>query len=632
MLQKMNCRAAALGLAALVVVLGMAIGYTTIVQGSITPPPASVSSDSADRLEAMNAIHDLSAPSWETYYEYLRKNGELAWVDWSQDGCSTPPVTMGIWDDDFEFGCLRHDMTWRTLPIIDEGTGRIWNERNRWIADTRFEDDNNAACNADFAGGGLFQRAKRITCLGASWTFFQLVRHWKYDGTLEPTEVTSVNADGDFIVFPSQTSVSSVSCAPPNGRCMPVHYATLDGRPFAPANLGYIKTGQTVQLEIVRAHLQYGEGPPTKDGLDRDHPLGDPVNIGELTLKVKYPARADKNSVVSCLTTSEQTFYIDSEFYNSTKNSEDQSIRDTTLNVKICRDTTTSDPVELISFYPRQAYYHYAEDDPRYKDDDRVRHYQNVVAEGCHATEVEYPSRTENALLSTDCISRRAHGGYADYYTFKLSQTEDIQIDVRQVETLERVDPYVYLLRGNSVDGIELDSNDDGGLSRNSKILYDDLQQGDYTVVVTNYGLPNSDGERQFHTGEYVLEVREQEEDCFALPMWTDEVEGVWDDDDEDCSYAWRSDSYADFYTFIVEGTGNRTVRIDLDSLDDNYLYLIRGDDPTHRSIASNDNSDDYGLDARISQTLSPGTYTIVATTHDDEETGSYTLTVGGHR
>ena len=157
MLRKINGRVAFLLLAALGAVIALT---TTSVEGRLIPPPTSVPDYTEDRLAAMNAIHDLPHATRETYYGYLRKSGDLAWVDWSQDACSTPPVTMEIWDDDFQFGCLRHDMTWRTLPIIDEGTGRIWNERNRWIADARFEDDNNEACDADFPGAVSCREAK----------------------------------------------------------------------------------------------------------------------------------------------------------------------------------------------------------------------------------------------------------------------------------------------------------------------------------------------------------------------------------------------------------------------------------------------------------------------------------------
>ena len=255
------------------------------------------------------------------------------------------------------------------------------------------------------------QRGKRLTCRSASWTFFQLVRHWKYDGTLAPDETASVNSNNRFIVYPGEADARSLSCAPPSGRCLPVHYATLDGRPIAPANLGYITTGRTVQLQVIRAHLQYRNGPPTKDGLDLTHPRTTPVNIGELTLTVRYPMRASFTDVVACLDTADQTFYIDSGVYRPTKNAEDQSRRETNLYIRVCRDTADSDPVELIQFFPRQGYYQYGDDDLRYTDDDRVRHFQNFVADACHATDVAYPSRTEGALLSSDCWSKRVHGG-----------------------------------------------------------------------------------------------------------------------------------------------------------------------------------------------------------------------------
>ena len=267
---------------------------------------------------------------------------------------------------------------------------------------------------------------------------------------MAPDETASVNSNNRFIVYPGEADARSLSCAPPSGRCLPVHYATLDGRPIAPANLGYITTGRTVQLQVIRAHLQYRNGPPTKDGLDLTHPRTTPVNIGELTLTVRYPMRASFTDVVACLDTADQTFYIDSGVYRPTKNAEDQSCRETNLYIRVCRDTADSDPVELIQFFPRQGYYQYGGDDLRYTDDDRVRHFQNFVADACHATDVAYPSRTEGALLSSDCWSKRVHGGYVDYYTFNLPQSENVQIDVRGVKTLETLDPYIYLLRVDS--------------------------------------------------------------------------------------------------------------------------------------------------------------------------------------
>ena len=100
----------------------------------------------------------------------------------------------------------------------------------------------------------------------------------------------------------------------------------------------------------------------------------------------------------------------------------------------------------------------------------------------------------------------------------------------------------------------------------------------------------------------------------------------------DDCESTRRSDRYVDYYTFQVEGTSSRQVQIDLESSDDSYLYLISGDDPSGTSYLERDDNDGPGLDARIIRTLSPGTYTIAATTYDEDDTGYYTLEVSGHR
>ena len=41
----------------------------------------------------------------------------------------------------FYYGCLRHDFMWRTMAVLDQATGRVWNERNRYVADQMFLTD-----------------------------------------------------------------------------------------------------------------------------------------------------------------------------------------------------------------------------------------------------------------------------------------------------------------------------------------------------------------------------------------------------------------------------------------------------------------------------------------------------------
>ena len=83
---------------------------------------AQTSSEINSRLQALNDMHALSMVVWGTSYDALRADGENSWMDWSEDGCSGPGASR-LWNYIFIEGCQRHDMTWRTLPVIDGGTG-----------------------------------------------------------------------------------------------------------------------------------------------------------------------------------------------------------------------------------------------------------------------------------------------------------------------------------------------------------------------------------------------------------------------------------------------------------------------------------------------------------------------------
>ena len=116
---------------------------TVMFASNAAPTEASRTSD---RLDAMNDFHDISWRQWGVRYDDLRTDPRYYWADWSQDGCSSPDWVPDFFTMDYPEACLRHDLTWRTLPVIDDGTGRVWNERNRWVADEKFRDDSLGAC------------------------------------------------------------------------------------------------------------------------------------------------------------------------------------------------------------------------------------------------------------------------------------------------------------------------------------------------------------------------------------------------------------------------------------------------------------------------------------------------------
>ena len=115
-----------------------------IFANNAPPTEASITSD---RLDAMNDFHDITWGAWGNQYDDLRTDPRYYWADWSQDGCSSPWWVPDVFTDDYPEACLRHDLTWRTLPVIDAGTGMVWNERNRYIADAKFLSDSLGACS-----------------------------------------------------------------------------------------------------------------------------------------------------------------------------------------------------------------------------------------------------------------------------------------------------------------------------------------------------------------------------------------------------------------------------------------------------------------------------------------------------
>jgi hypothetical protein len=99
-------------------------------------------------------------------------------MDWSQDACSTPKFVPNWYNDDFNGGCLRHDLMWRSLAVADAGTGRVWNERNRLVADRGFRADNYAACAELYET--LIERPLLTACNLAAPGYFMAVQS-KYD-------------------------------------------------------------------------------------------------------------------------------------------------------------------------------------------------------------------------------------------------------------------------------------------------------------------------------------------------------------------------------------------------------------------------------------------------------------------
>ncbi len=258
-----------------------------------------------------------------------------------------------------------------------------------------------------------------------------------------------------------------------------------------------------------------------------------------------------------------------------------------------------------------------------------------ATPDGCGQTIIS--DVTTSGAWAAGCQSAVPDRGYARYYTFTLDQPSQVTIDLQS-----SVDTYLYLRRGTARTGEAEDEDDDvtPGSNTNSRIsLF--LDAGIYTIEATTYA--------QNLTGSFMLTVTglggtatgpgPGTDPCVAELPAGPTVDGSWA---AGCQSAETDRGYARYYTFTT--TEARDVTITLSSTVDPYLYLRSGD-RTGSVRAQNDDHgtlvDDTpacgspaGLGDRDScitiAGLSPGTYTIEATTYDEGVTGDFTLTISG--
>ena len=204
-----------------------------------------------------------------------------------------------------------------------------------------------------------------------------------------------------------------------------------------------------------------------------------------------------------------------------------------------------------------------------------------------------------------------------------------------QIDLTSSEDTYLYLLSGSDSDGTVIAENDDAtGQGTNSRIT-ETLASGTYTVEATTYGSGT--------TGSFNLSM--DPSGTTASPPPTDNCEstvtsgptpvqgglggvaitGRWV---VGCDSVHRSGRNASYISFTQESPGQ--VIITLESSVDTYLYLLQGEGGSGTVLASNDNYDGGGSNSQITRFLSPGRYTVEATTYSPSVTGEFTLTLSG--
>ena len=260
-----------------------------------------------------------------------------------------------------------------------------------------------------------------------------------------------------------------------------------------------------VELEVVRAHLQYRKGPPLSQDVNEWNIAGSVKNDGNLAIKVYYSlvaALAETDSACPALgytAPAWKVLHVDPSIYSV--GVVDSVWKSTPVFVRVCRTTSWDEENDaLIEVFPRRTQYVWidgAAQPVRTNATKRVRHYENIKSRTCRATGLSYPVDITGALLGTDCASNQANGNHADYYNFIIPSTRNVRIDLTYAD--EFIDTHLYLLETHVVTGTLLEENDDRSSTTNNSRIERSLSAGAYTVVVTTHGTVAESGDYRFH-------------------------------------------------------------------------------------------------------------------------------------
>ena len=228
-----------------------------------------------------------------------------------------------------------------------------------------------------------------------------------------------------------------------------------------------------------------------------------------------------------------------------------------------------------------------------------------------------------NGQWAEGCQSEVAGRGYTRYYGFTLAQESEVAITLESQDA----DTYLYLRQGEARSGSFLYQNDDDGGTTKSRIQ-ETLATGTYTIEATTYD--------EGQTGSFTLTISglgatapppgpTPSDPCGETLLGDGTVSGRWA---AGCQSEVSGRGYARYYGFTLAQESE--VTITLESQDaDTYLYLRQREARSGGFLYQND--DDGGTTkSRIQETLAAGTYTIEATTYDEGQTGSFTLTISG--
>ena len=102
----------------------------------------------------------------------------------------------------------------------------------------------------------------------------------------------------------------------------------------------------------------------------------------------------------------------------------------------------------------------------------------SCASASCDLTAISFDSPVSSSWTQS-CASTHRSGRYAKFYTFSLSSTTTVVIDLSS-----SIDPYLYLLQGSGTVGVVLESDNNSGPGSDSRIITT-LAPGSYTIEAT---------------------------------------------------------------------------------------------------------------------------------------------------
>ena len=216
----------------------MAIVIVTLAAHAVAPDPV-LAQTTAEALEMqaevdlLNELYKIGYATWSSSggYDLLRKNPRYRKIAWAQDGCSAPiGIAADVLNAIMLHGCLRHDMGWRTLSVIDRTKGRVWNERNRYRADLQFKSDGTTSCGILYPADKAVDVEQLLytACTNSVNGAYDLIRRFAgYRKDLTGEEEGSVeNSTHSLYDSGMKFMPANSGCSDENNRCLPIHYVT----------------------------------------------------------------------------------------------------------------------------------------------------------------------------------------------------------------------------------------------------------------------------------------------------------------------------------------------------------------------------------------------------------------------